>query len=96
MLYDEAEAIIINKRENEFCNDAVIFADEIAGDDKVNAALMRLLCAEGAEAIYAAACDLLVELNCIKEYYATNNIDEEVGILLTENGGRRDENNEWL
>jgi hypothetical protein len=96
MKYDEAETIIINKKESGFRNDAVIFAEQIAGDDKVNAALMQLLCAEGAEAIYAVICDLLIELTCIQDYYATSDIDEEVGILLIENGGKRDENGEWL
>jgi hypothetical protein len=94
MFYDEAETIIINKRENEFCNDAVIFAEQIAGDDALNAALMQLHSAHILN-VYDAALDVTHELVRIQSSYARNDIDEEVGILLTENGGKRDENGEW-
>jgi hypothetical protein len=94
MFYDQAEAIIINKRGNEFRNDATIFNDQIAGDDALNAALMRFYCSGGFG--LGEEEDLAKELNRIETNYATKDIGEEVGILLTEEGGKRDEFGEWL
>lgn len=94
MRYDEAQAIIINKRENDFRNDATIFAEQIAGDDALNAALLRFHCA-AAKDLVNKAFDLADELARIETHYATHNIEEEIGLLLIENGGERDELNEW-
>ena len=96
MKYVEAEAIIINKRENDFRNDVVIFAEQIAGDDALNAALLRFYCETNSYAIEIAHNDLNNELERIETYYATHNIDEEVGLFLIDNGGRKDELGLWL
>lgn len=96
MFYDEAKTIIINKKESEFRNDAVIFAEQIAGDDALNAVLLRFHCSKDSYFLEIAFNDLNEELSRIETHYATNDIEEEVGILLTENDGKRDENGEWL
>lgn len=92
MKYSEAQAIIISKRENEFRKNAVIFAEQIAGDDALIAALLRWY--RGGDEIDAD--DLQIELSRIEKYYSGKNIDEEVEILLIENGGSKDELGEWL
>lgn len=96
MKYDEAQSIVINSREQAFRNDATIFAEQIAGDDGLNAALLRFHCAVEDYEVDSATCDISTEIVRIQTHYSTHNIDEEVGLFLIDNGGRKDELGNWL
>ena len=95
MKYSEAEAIVISKRENEFRTNAVIFAEQIAGDDALIAALLRFHCAVPIELVNKAL-DVSIEFERIEAHYAGDNLDEEIDILLIEEGGSKDESGNWL